>query len=74
MMDFPVPANHRVQIKEIEKIDKYLDFANELKKQWDMQMMVILIVDGALGTIPKGMERGLEQLEMRRRIKTIKTI
>ena len=28
-----------------------------------MRIMVIRIVVGALGTIPKGLERGLEQLE-----------
>ena len=32
-MDFDVPANHRVKIKENEKIDKYLDLARELKKK-----------------------------------------
>ena len=31
-MDFVVPANHKVKIKESEKIDKYLDLAWEHKK------------------------------------------
>ena len=31
-MDFVVPADHRVKIKEREKRDKYLDLARELKK------------------------------------------
>ena len=34
-MDFPVPANHRVKIKENEKINKDMDFARELKKLWN---------------------------------------
>ena len=31
IVDFAVPADHRVKLKEIEKKDKYLDFALELK-------------------------------------------
>ena len=31
-MDFAVPANHRVKLKESENKDKYLDLARELKK------------------------------------------
>ena len=30
-MDFAVPADHRIKLKEIEKKDKYLEFARELK-------------------------------------------
>ena len=32
-MDFAVPADHRVKIKESEKRDKYLDLTGELKKK-----------------------------------------
>ena len=35
--------------------------------------MVILIVDGALGMIPKGLERRLEGLEIRERMETFQT-
>ena len=31
-MDFAVPADHRVKLKESEKKENYLDFARELKK------------------------------------------
>ena len=34
MVDFVVPADHRVKLKESEKKDKYLDFARELKTLW----------------------------------------
>ena len=30
-MDFAVPADHKVKLKESEKRDKYLDLARELK-------------------------------------------
>ena len=32
LVDFAVPTNHRVKIKESKRIDKYLDLARELKK------------------------------------------
>ena len=52
-MDFVVPANHRVKIKESEKIDKYLDLARKLRMLPNLRMMVIPIVIGALGTVHK---------------------
>ena len=63
-MDFAVPADHRVKIKENKKIDKYLELAGELKKMWNMRLIVIPIVIGVLGTVPKGLERGLEELKI----------
>ena len=38
-MDFTDPADHRIKIKESEKIDKYLDFAKELKMPWNISDM-----------------------------------
>ena len=35
-------------MKERENIDKYLDLARELKKMWNMKVMVILIVADAI--------------------------
>ena len=32
-MNFAVPVHHRLELKESEKIDKYLEFAWELKKK-----------------------------------------
>ena len=32
IVDFAVPANHRIKLKECEKKDKYLDLARDLKK------------------------------------------
>ena len=52
-MDFAVPVDHRVKLKESEKRDKYLDVARELKKLWNMKVTIIPIVIGALGTVTK---------------------
>ena len=47
------PVDHIVKIKENEKREHYLDLARELKTLWNMNLTVIPIVHGALGTIPK---------------------
>ena len=37
-------ADHRVNLKESEKRDKYLDLAREFKILWNMQMVSVLLV------------------------------
>ena len=51
IVDFTVPADHGIKLKEYEKRDKYLNLARELKKKlWNMQVTIIPIVIGAKGT------------------------
>ena len=71
IVDFAVPVDNRINLKECEKKDKYLDLARELKKLWNMKVTIVPIVIGALGTITKGLLKGLEDLEVGRRIETI---
>ncbi len=63
-MDFAVPVDHRVKLKECEKRDKYLDLARELKKLWNMQVTIITIVIGGFGLV---------DLEVGGRVETIQT-
>ena len=65
IMDFAVPVDHRVKLKESEKKDKYLDLARELKKLWNMKVTFIPIVIGVLGTVTEGLLKELEDLEIR---------
>ena len=60
IFDFAVPADHRMNLKESEKKDKYLDLARELKKLWNMIVTRVPIAIGALGTITKGLINGRE--------------
>ena len=71
IVDFAVPADHRIKPKECEKKDKYLDLARELKKLWNMKVTIVAIVIGAFGTITKGLSKGLEDLEVGGRVETI---
>ena len=60
IVDFAVPADHRINLKESEK----KDLAKGLKKLWNMKVTIVPIVIGALGTITKGLLKGLEDLEV----------
>ena len=73
IIDFAVPANHRIKLKECEKRDKYLDLARELKKLWNMKVTIIPIVISAFGTVTKGSLKGREDLEVGGRVETIQT-
>ena len=71
IVDFADPPDHKVKLKEHEKIDKYQDLAREMKKLWNVKVTVIPVVIDGLGTITKGLLQGLEDLERRGRVETI---
>ena len=60
IVEFAIPADHRLKLKEGEKKDKYFDLALELKKPWIMKVALIPVVIGALGTVTNGLIKGLE--------------
>ena len=74
IVDFAVPADHRIKLKECEKKDKYLDLARELKKLWNMKVTIITIVIGDLGAVSKGLLKRLRDLEVGGRVETINSI
>ena len=44
IVDFAVPADHRVKLKGSEKKYKYVDLVRELKKLWNMKLAMIQFV------------------------------
>ena len=73
IVDFTIPADHRIKLKECEKKYKYLDLARELKKLWNKKVSVVPIVFGAFGTVTEGLLKGLEDLEVGGRVENIQT-
>ena len=73
IVDFAVPADHRIKLKECQKRDKYLDLARELNKLWNIKVTIIPIVIGTFGTVTKGLLKSLEDLEVGGRVETIQT-
>ena len=59
LVDFAVLADHRIKIKESEKIKRDLDLARELKETWNMKVTVIPIVVSRLGRVSEE-TRGIE--------------
>ena len=55
--EFVVSADHRVKMKKGEKLDKYLDLLSEIKMLWNMKVTSILIVVGALRTVPNNIKK-----------------
>ena len=68
-----VPVDHRIKLKECEKIDKYLDLASELKKLWNMKVAIIPIVIGAFCRVTKGLLKGLKDLDVGGRVEIFQT-
>ena len=52
-MYFAIIADHRVKIKESKKMDEFLNLTRELKKLFNMRVLVVPIVIGVLETVPK---------------------
>ena len=68
IIDFAIPYDRRIEEKEVEKVVKYQDLARELKKFWKMETMVIPIVIGTFGTVPKDLKRRLENIGIQTKI------
>ena len=60
IVDFAVPADYGIKLKECEKRNKYLELARELKNLWNMKVTIIPMVIGAFGTVTKGLLKGLD--------------
>ena len=57
IVDFAIPGDHRVEMKEREKREKYQDLARELKVPWNKKVTVSPIVVGwGFGNSPKVIE------------------
>ena len=74
IVDFAVPTDYRIRLKESEKKDKYLHLARELKTLWNMNVTVIPIVISAFSSVTKGLLKRLEDLEIRGREESIQTL
>ena len=72
-MNFAVPVDHRVKFKECEQRDNYLDLARELKKLWNMNVMIIPIVIGDLSKVTKRSVQGQAYLKLTECVEMVQT-
>ena len=71
-MDFAIPVDYTVKIKERLKRDNYLDLAIELRKLWNMRVTVIPTVKG-LERFPEAWKGSWKSWKFGGRIETIQT-
>ena len=69
-----VPADQRVEISQQTKTESYQDLKRELQKLWNVKTSIVPIVIGALGTIPKSLEKHLNELNAKVNISQMQTI
>ena len=62
IIDFASPYDTRVDDKEVEKIEKYLNLAGELKKVWNMKVTLVPLVVGTLGNPAKALQKRLKNI------------
>ena len=62
LINIAVPGDSRVASKENEKVQKYQDLSRELRKLWQVKVKVAPVIVGALGTIPKALEKHLKKI------------
>ena len=63
LVDFAVPVDHKVNMKENEKREIYLDLAREIKKLVNMKLTGKPIIV-FFGIIPEGQKKSLGSLEI----------
>ena len=62
--DFAVPADLRIEISQQRKIEHYHDLKREFQKLWNLKTSTVPIVAGALGIVPKYLEKHLNGLNV----------
>ena len=53
IVDVTIPGDHNIEQKQQHKIDKYRDLKIEISRMWNCSSVVVPVVIGALGSVPK---------------------
>jgi hypothetical protein len=65
IIDIAIPLGTNLNKKYSEKVNKYILLANEIKEMWNQENVVIIpILLGATGEIPKSLVKSLKQLKL----------
>ena len=62
LIDFAIPSDKNVNVKEFEKKYKYKDLEIEIQRMWKMKTKVTPVVIGALGIISKDFENYIKDI------------
>lgn len=53
IIDVAIPLDVNIPVKQAEKLLKYKDLQIQLQRLWDMKVVIVPIIIGALGTFGK---------------------
>ena len=73
VVDFAVPADHRIEVSQQRKIENFQDLKRELQKLWNLKISMAPVVIGAFGTIPKSLEKHRNELNVEINISQMQT-
>ena len=73
IVDFAVPVDHRIKLKERERRISTTTLQGNWKKAWNVEVTVKAIAICALGTITKGLVQRVENLGIKGHVLTIQT-
>jgi len=73
IIEFSVPWDKNVQLKEEEKVSKYIPLAKEIHKVHRVSTKIVPIVLGSLGTVTTRLQNSLKELEMEKILGSLQT-
>ena len=73
IVDFVIPMDHHIKEKKKKKVDKYMDLAAEVRKQFRMKTVIVEILLRALGTVPAKLSESLKILKIEDTIGSLQT-
>ena len=73
IIEFSVPWDKNVQLKEEEKVSKYIPLAKEIRKVHRVSTKIVPIVLGSLGTVTTRLQNSLKELEMEKILGSLQT-
>ena len=65
LIEWTVPSDRNIALKEFERKSKYKDLELEIQKMWQKKTVVIPVVVSALGTVKKGMVENIKKVSER---------
>ena len=64
IIDVACPGDHNLVEKRNEKMNRYADLRLEIARMWNIKTIVVPIIIGALGSIPKDIHKFLKLLDI----------
>ena len=71
IIDVACPVDNSLILKRNKKLDNYSELQLEIARMWDKETLIVPIIIGALGYIPKDLECNLKKLDIAYNVETL---